>query len=143
MTFLLDVDVLIALVDPSHVNHGPADRWFDMVGHKSWATCPITENGAIRIVGNSQYPNSPGNVATVVDLMKEFVALPGHVFWPDDISLLDAARIDASRLLTATQVTDSYLLALAQAHGGKLATLDRRLIADAVVDGAQKVAFIG
>jgi uncharacterized protein len=140
MIFLLDVNVLIALVDPYHVYHNFAVRWFDAFAKKSWATCPITENGVIRIVGNTQYPNSPGSA--LFDLMREFVALPGHVFWPDDISLLDSARVDSSRLLTTAQVTDTYLLALAQAHGGKLATLDRRLIVDAVRDGADALHVI-
>jgi toxin-antitoxin system PIN domain toxin len=135
MTFLLDVNVLIALIDPSHVSHGPALDWFDATGNDSWATCPITENGVVRIVGNSSYANSPGTTAAVAELMREFVALPGHIFWPDDISLLDSAKVEASRLLTTAQVTDSYLLALACAHGGSLATLDRRLIADAVAGG--------
>jgi len=143
VTYLLDVNVLIALIDPSHISHEHALRWFDRVGQKRWATCAITENGVIRIVGGGQYPNSPGTVANVVGLMKEFASLPGHVFWPDDVSLLDSPRVDASRLLTASQVTDSYLLALAQAHGGKLATLDRRLIVDAVSDGAKSLTIIG
>ena len=140
MAFLLDVNVLIALIDPYHVNHNPAVRWFDAFGSERWATCPITQNGVIRIVGNKQYPNSPG--AAVVDLLKEFVSLPGHVFWPDDISLLDSTNIDSSRLLTAAQVTDTYLLALAQEHDGKLATLDRRLIVDAVIGGASALHLI-
>jgi toxin-antitoxin system PIN domain toxin len=140
MTFLLDVNVLIALIDPYHVNHSPAVRWFDAFGNESWATCPITENGVLRIVGKTQYPNSPGSA--LVNLMREFVALPGHVFWPDDISLLDSAKIDTSRLLTTAQVTDTYLLALAQAHNGKLATLDRRLIVDAVAGGAGALHLI-
>jgi uncharacterized protein len=143
MTFLLDVNVLIALIDQSHISHRPAVQWFESVGQKSCATCPLTENGIVRIVGNKQYANSPGTAATVVHLMNEFTALPGHVFWPDDISLLNSSRIDASRLLTSSQVTDSYLLALAQAHRGKLATLDRQLVVDSVVNGAKSLAFIG
>ena len=85
MTFLLDVNVLIALIDQSHVSHSHAVQWFDAVGEHNWATCPITENGVIRIVGNASYVNSPGTAA-VAELMREFVALPGHVFWADDIS---------------------------------------------------------
>jgi hypothetical protein len=63
--------------------------------------------------------------------------LPGHDFWPDDITLRDTERVARSRLLDSSQVTDSYLLALAKAHGGKLATFDQRLVTDAVVNGAQ------
>ena len=49
MTFLLDVNVLIALIDPGHVAHDNAHEWFAAMGHTAWATCPITENGVIRI----------------------------------------------------------------------------------------------
>ncbi len=69
-------------------------------------------------------------------------ALPGHVFWADNISLLDSGRFDTARLLTAAQVTDSYLLGLAKSHGGQLATFDRRLVADAVTDGARHLHLI-
>jgi uncharacterized protein len=142
VTYLLDVNVLIALIDPTHVGHSRAHDWFHAEGARSWATCPITENGVIRIVGNSQYLNSPGTPAAVVASMQSLLAQSGHTFWPDDISLLDSTRVDASRLLTSPQVTDSYLLALACAHGGQLATLDRRLISDAVADGVRHLTLI-
>jgi len=142
MTFLLDVNVLIALIDQSHIGHSPALAWFDAIGHLSWATCPITENGVVRIVGSSGYANSPGTTAAVAELMREFVTLPGHIFWPDDISLLDSTKVDISKLLTSAQVTDSYLLALARAHGGQFATLDRRLIAGAATDGRTHLTLI-
>jgi predicted nucleic acid-binding protein len=96
----------------------------------------------LRIVGHARYPNSPGTPAAVAPLMASLCALPGHVFWADDISLLDAGKFDLVRLLNASQVTDSYLLALACSHGGKLATFDRRLAAGAVVNGAQGLHLI-
>lgn len=141
-TFLLDVNVLIALLDPAHVHHDAAHEWFGANGHKAWATCPLTENGVLRIVGHALYPNSAGTPSAVMALMATLRTLPGHVFWPDDISLMDAERIDASRLLTSAQVTDSYLLALACRHDAKLATLDRRLVADAVRGGAKHLHVI-
>jgi toxin-antitoxin system PIN domain toxin len=142
MTYLLDVNVLIALIDPAHVQHDAAHDWFAAHGKKSWASCPLTENGVVRIVGNVCYPNSPGTPAAVAQLMTGLCALPGHVYWPDDISLLDAKKIDASRILSSAQVTDSYLLALACAHGGKLATFDRRLVVDAVRGGTKALHLI-
>ncbi|MGD0446425.1 MAG: hypothetical protein ABSA39_21015 [Edaphobacter sp.] len=69
-------------------------------------------------------------------------ALPGHEFWADDITLLDPQRIDASRLLDSGQVTDTYLLALASAHGGQLATFDHQLVPDAVVNGSRTLHLI-
>ncbi|WP_229490337.1 hypothetical protein [Pseudoduganella namucuonensis] len=70
-------------------------------------------------------------------------ALDGHVFWSDDISLLDEGKVDTTRLLNSSQTTDSYLLALAQTHGGQLATLDRRLVTTAVHGGARALCLIG
>lgn len=140
--FLLDVNVLIALIDPTHVQHDHAHDWFARTGRRAWATCPLTENGVLRIVGNSRYPSSPGNPAAVAELITVFLALGGHEFWPDDVSLFDAARVDTSRLLDSAQITDSYLLALAGAHGGKLATLDRRMVTTAVTDGPRAIHLI-
>lgn len=133
--YLLDVNVLIALIDPTHVQHDRAHRWFGAKGRLVWATCPLTQNGVLRIVGHSRYPNSPGNPAAVAQILAPFLALHGHEFWPDDVSLLDSLRVDAARLLDSAQITDSYLLALARAHGGSLATFDRHLVASAVIGG--------
>ena len=141
-TFLLDVNVLIALVDPSHVQHDAAHLWFSARGHKAWATCPLTENGVLRIISHSRYPNSPGTPAAVTPLLIALRGLPGHVFWPDDVTLLDPDRVDATRLLDSSQITDSYLLALADARDGQLATFDRRLVTTAVRRGARRLHLI-
>ena len=140
--YLLDVNVLVALADPAHVQHDTAHAWFGAEGARAFATCPLTENGLLRIVGHPRYPSSPGTPAAVAPTLAALRRLPGHQFWPDDISLMDARRIDLQRLLGHGQVTDSYLLALACAHGGQLATLDRRLVADAVVGGAGALRLI-
>ena len=136
-TFLLDVNVLIALVDPAHVQHEPAHDWFSRVGHRSFATCPITENGLLRIVGHPKYPNSPGAPSAVTATLAALRSLPGHTFWADRISITDDQYIDATRLSNHAQVTDSYLLALARAHNGRLASMDRKLMVDAVAGGSE------
>lgn len=141
-TYLLDVNVLIALIDAEHVQHRDAHEWFSRIGRQSFATCPVTENGLLRIVGHARYPASPGTPAAVAPSLATLRALPGHVFWGDDISLLDDRWVDAGRLLHHSQVTDTYLLALAAARGGQLATLDRRLVTDAVRAGAAALHLI-
>ena len=143
MTFLLDVNVLIALIDPNHVAHEQAHEWFGIVGHARWSTCPLTENGAIRIVGHPGYPNTPGSPATVAEILRTMRSLPGHEFWPDEISLLTAPMVDPARLLASGLVTDTYLLALAASRGGKLATLDRKLSTVAVRNGREALHLIG
>jgi predicted nucleic acid-binding protein len=52
-TYLLDVNLLLALTDPMHIHHESAYRWFAGKGQKAWATCPLTENGFVRI---ASYP---------------------------------------------------------------------------------------
>ena len=140
--FLLDVNVLIALIDPAHVLHNKAHEWFAQSGKKAWATCPLTQNGVLRIVGHSRYPTSPGTPAAVAELMTSFMTHPGHKFWPDDVTLLGNASIHAARLLDSSQITDSYLLALAVANGGKLATFDRKLVTDAVANGPSALQLL-
>lgn len=142
MIFLLDANILIALIDPSHVQHDRAHDWFAAQGQFGWATCPLTENAVLRIVGNERYPNSPGTPAAVAPLLAGLRNLPGHSFWPDDISLLNTEQLDSARLLSPGQVTDTYLLALARANGGKLATFDRRLVIDAVPQGQQSLHLV-
>lgn len=142
MAFLLDVNALIALIDPDHEHHDITHHWFQSYSASGWATCPITQNGVVRIVGHRNYINTPGTPGAVVDLMSRLCDHPGHTFWPNDISLLDRRWIDADRLLTSGQVTDSYLLALAVSKGGQLATLDRRLVTTAVTDGVKGLHLI-
>lgn len=141
--YLLDVNVLIALIDPAHVRHDQAHEWFGGEGRLAWATCPLTENGVLRIVGSARYPTSPGSPAAVAEMLKVLRGLKGHEFWSDDLTLLDSSHVDSSRLLDSSQVTDTYLLALATAHGGKLATFDRHLVADAVKGGKKTLCVIG
>jgi toxin-antitoxin system PIN domain toxin len=143
LTYLLDVNVLIALIDPKHIHNALTQDWFDQEGRGDWATCPITENGVVRIVGNQKYPNSPGSPAVVLPVVTALRALPGHCFWTDDFSLAESGPIDPGKILTSGQVTDSYLLALAAKHGGKLATLDRRLSVNAVRGGKSALHIIG
>ncbi|MDP3295812.1 MAG: hypothetical protein Q8M37_13895 [Nevskia sp.] len=136
------MNVLIALVDPAHVHHDPVHDWFAGVGCKAFATCPITENGLLRIVGHPKYPNSPGPPNVVASSLAVVRKLPGYAFWPDSFSLLDHPLADPALLSSHSRVTDSYLLLLARANGGRLATMDRKLATEAVVEGRAGLELI-
>jgi toxin-antitoxin system PIN domain toxin len=140
--FLLDINVLIALIDPANAHHDKAHEWFAAEGNKAWATCPVIENGVLRIIGYPRYPNSPGSPAAVAGLLASLRKLPGHLFWPDEIPLLDPEYVNTARLLDSAHVTDSYLVALARAHIGQLATFDQRMVIDAVREGPKSVHLI-
>ncbi len=127
MANLLDVNVLIALIDPSHVAHDPAHAWFAAGGSVAWATSPLTENGLVRIVSHPRYPNAVGSTAVAIDLLRSLRAHPGHRFWPDDLSLTDEGVVEPKHPVTSAKLTDAYLLALAINNGGVLVTFDRGL----------------
>ncbi len=139
-TFLLDINVLLALADPAHIHHELAHAWFKRTGKRSWATCPVTENGFIRIASHPQYPNRPGGPREVARLLQVIAALPGHQFWPDAMSILEFFPRD--RAIPHSQITDLYLLGLALHQGGKLATLDRRIAAELLNGGRSALTVI-
>jgi len=134
--------VLIALIDPSHIHATSAHAWFDREGRSSFATCPLTENGLLRIVGNPRYPTPHGSPSAVLPALESLRGLSGHEFWPDEISLTDGSLLDPNQLLSAQRLTDTYLLALAVRRGGFFATFDRRLQTDPVIGGAAALKLI-
>ena len=138
--YLLDINLLLALSDSMHVHHDAAHRWFAEIGKRAWATCPITENGYVRIVSHPNYPNRPGDVSTVLAILNLFCASKGHYFWAEDISLTTLLQPDV--VVTHNQVTDLYLLGLAVHNGGKLATLDRHIPGKAVRGGLKALEVI-
>jgi toxin-antitoxin system PIN domain toxin len=136
MRALLDVNVLIALLDGDHSLHAPATRWFADHGKGGWASCPITQNGCVRVMSHPAYPNALP-VRSLVERLAEATANAAHAFWPDGVSLLDHRVIDAGRIHGPRQVSDLYLLALAVANRGRLVTFDRAISLEAV-RGAEK-----
>jgi len=132
---LLDVNVLIALIDPRHVHHEAAHHWFAARGPAPWASCALTQNAVLRIVGHPRYPNAPGSPAAVSSILSQLISHPQHRYWNEAPSLLGLPHVDSGALIDAGQITDTYLLALAVHHGGRLATLDQRLSTRAVSGG--------
>jgi toxin-antitoxin system PIN domain toxin len=128
VSHLLDVNFLVALFDPRHVNHEAAHRWFGASCASDWATCSITEAGCVRVLSNPAYPTVSATPAEVLRRLALFCDAGGHRFWSDDVpprTLLDDAVKD--RLQGHNQVTDFHLAALASHHGGRLVTFDGRL----------------
>jgi uncharacterized protein len=137
MRSLLDVNVLIALFDPDHTLHEPAFSWFEANARHGWASCPLTQNGFIRVISQPSYPN-PLPVDVVVRRLREAAQHEHHEFWPDEVSLLDKRSIDATRIHGPRQVTDVYLLSLAVSRAGRLVTFDQSMPLAAVVNAQKK-----
>ncbi|MBK1688141.1 TA system VapC family ribonuclease toxin [Rubrivivax gelatinosus] len=128
---LLDVNVLVALLDAGHLHHHAAMDWMATHEAAGWASCPLTQNGCLRILSLPSYPN-PQPPALVAQRLAEAVVHESHAFWPDDLSLLQPGLLRWDRVLSSRHITDLYLLALAVRHGGRLVTLDRSIALEAV-----------
>lgn len=137
MRALLDINILIALLDADHLHHGTARRWLINNIEQGWASCPLTQNGCIRILSQPVYPGSlpPARVA---DRLRAATETEWHTFWPDSISLLGSDQVDWASILGSRQITDAYLLALATRHGGRLVTLDRKIQISSVPEASQE-----
>ena len=135
MRALLDVNVLIALLDGSHVHRALVTGWLSNNLEAGWASCPMTQNGCVRILSQPGYPNSIP-VAQVAERLAEVTRHPSHLFWADTVSLLQPDYVVWDRILSSKQITDAYLLALAVRQNGRFVTLDRG-ISFAAVAGAK------
>ena len=120
---LLDVNVLIALFDAGHVHHETAHDWFADNRASGWATCPMTENGFLRILAHPRAAVETDR-ATLLASLRTFCGSGHHTFWADTVSFRDKTLFNPSVTLTHGQLTDVYLLGLATRLRGRLATFD-------------------
>jgi toxin-antitoxin system PIN domain toxin len=123
--YLPDVNVLVALSDPSHVNHLAADNWRQRIGVARFLLCPITEAGFVRLMANPSVGNLAVNDAIL--LLHEIGALPNCENLPIEHSWLELIRPFTPRLHGYRQITDALLLGLAIRSGAILVTLDRAI----------------
>jgi toxin-antitoxin system PIN domain toxin len=134
MRALLDVNVIIALMDPEHAFHERAHVWWNSHAKAGWASCPITENGVVRILSNPGYHRElTFNPGDLIQRLRVFTNQSNHEFWPDNISLLNPAYFNAERIHTSRQITDLYLVALAHEHKGLFATFDKKIALNGVL----------
>lgn len=137
MRYLLDVNLWVALLDEAHVHHRTA-LTFMRRRKLQIATCPLVENGVVRVLNLPAYSRyGPVGFDRVRSKLAEICAGMDHLFWPDSISLRTEELFHGDRVLGHNQITDVYLLALAVSNGGCLATLDHR-VALSTVRGAKQ-----
>lgn len=129
---LLDVNVLVALFFPEHVHHEIAHDWFADHRRDGWATCPITENGFVRVA--TQQPTESGVIraAEALEHVGRFCSDEHHHQWTDAVSMTDAKLFVPEFIASHRHVTDIYLLGLARKMKGALVTFDRHIPLSAV-----------
>jgi hypothetical protein len=138
---LLDVNFLIALVDSDHVGHQAAQKWFTAHHRAGWATCPLTENGMVRVLSQPAYPSGQRTPAEVIQILAALKTsfINSHQFWPDELSITDDSVFDNSLVAGTRQITDVYLLGLASRHKGALLSFDPSLPWQSVRGGSARL----
>ncbi len=125
------MNFLIALLDENHPAHDAVSLWFVRNIEQGWASCPLTQNGCLRILSQPSYPQ-PLSLAEAYERLRVAMSTPYHQFIADDISLFDDTLVRFNDLYSYRKITDVYLLALAVAHGVRLVTLDNHIPLGAV-----------
>jgi hypothetical protein len=123
--YLLDLNVLIALIDDEHVHYRIAHRWFNSPEHKEWGLCPLTEAGVVRLTTNPAAGAMLRNFDEAIALLEEIATWTGYRYWPIVESWAILTAPFAKRVLGHQQVTDAYLLGLAIKENGVLVTFDK------------------
>jgi uncharacterized protein len=139
---LLDVNVLVALFFPDHVHHELAHDWFAGHREQGWATCPLTENGFIRVACQQPSDDVLVRPTDVITHLDRFRGDKLHRSWTDTISLTDTAVFAPQYIRGHQQLTDVYLLGLAKKMGGRLATFDRTIPVKAIRGGSAELLHV-
>ena len=139
--YLLDTNLLIALLWPSHERHDLALKWFTRHRAKGWATCPITQAAFVRIVSNPAFSRDAVQPREAIHVLSANTAAKDHAFWADELPVAEAVAFAGIRLMGHQQVTDAYLLGLAIRRGGALATLDQHIAALTEAKSAERKAL--
>ncbi|MEI6278486.1 MAG: PIN domain-containing protein [Verrucomicrobiae bacterium] len=140
--FLLDVNALLALLDPMHVHHEAAHDWYGQRSQRWLLTCSHVENGVIRVASQPKYPNCLGTSGRVREAVQKFIRQVSAERCAREITLVDDKVLLRPELLTPSRVSDLYLLALSAANEARLATFDRRIPAAAVAGGSKALELI-
>jgi uncharacterized protein len=141
--YLLDTNVLIPLLWPKHTGQARVRAWFTSNAAKSFATCALTQAGFLRITCSPFITGERFSLSDAQELLLDFINRPAHTFWPTTISCFEATASFERRMHGPKQITDGYLLGIAQHHGGKLATMDKAVKSLAGPKHSHLVELIG
>jgi len=122
MTYLLDVNALVALGFINHEFHGRVARWLQS-SSPQLASCSITELGFVRVLAQAPaYGFTVAQARALLLRLKE-ARTSRLAFIPDgqDVSQLP------TWVKMPKQITDGHLTKLASTNGAILATLDENI----------------
>src|SRR5437868_1756422 len=121
---LLDVNILIAIIWPSHQEHVSARSWFEKSGYQLWASNPLTQLGVLRLLTNPALTYGMVSVTAALTLLNKATQHSKHEFWPLDRTVAASLGPVISRVRGYKQWTDALLLCQAAERDGVLVTFD-------------------
>ncbi len=124
---LLDVNVLVALLDESHVHHALVSQWFTSEA-PDWSVCAVTEMGFLRLTTNPRMPYARSIEAARM-VLSELERHPNYSYWPVAVSWARLVEPFRERIFGHQQVTDGLLLGLAIREDAVLVTMDKAILA--------------
>ena len=124
---LYDISALLALFDEGHRKHNSVLSWFTANAGEGWASCPLSQNGFLRVISQPSY-SRPRSLTEAYERLVDAISALNHQFIADDVTLLDDTLVRFRGLAGPGQLTDVYLLALAVTHDMRLVTLDKRIL---------------
>ena len=136
--YLLDANALIALLWPAHAHHRPAMAWFIAARGEGWCTCALTQAAFVRVVSQPAFHSPAVSVDDASRLLTQNLTASDHRFLPVDVALLDVLQHCTGGVVGHRQITDAWLITLANKRGARVATFDRRMSSLLATDGERK-----
>jgi uncharacterized protein len=122
--WLLDAEVLLALVWPRHEGHRAAHVWFAETGKLGWASNTLTQLGTLRLLTHPAVTKGAVSPSEAVKIVDALTAHPSHDFWPLEEMPLKVWGDVLGRIQTRRDWTDAQLLFEAERRDGGVVTFD-------------------
>lgn len=125
-------------MDPDHLFHEKAHDWWQEHHLNGWASCPITENGVVRILSHPGYsPDRPFSCMEILDRLREFIRHSDHVFIAKSVSIRNENHFQIDVDIRTARITDLYLLGLAVTNRMRLVTFDQGISLNPVANATR------
>jgi uncharacterized protein len=125
--YLLDANALIALLWPAHAHHERAMVWFTVARNVGWCTCALTQAAFVRVLAQPAFHAPAVSIDDASRLLTQNTVASDHQHLPVDVALVDVLTHCTGGVVGHRQVTDAWLITLANKRGARLATFDRRM----------------
>ena len=135
ISYLIDINVWLALTWDQHAQHGPASRWYGSLDDAALLFCRFTMLGFLRLLTNSKVMgDSTVTLDGALQLYDRWNQDPRVELSPEPRgaeAMFRQALAPFSQQPATKAVADCYLVGFAEAAGAHLVTFDRGLAATA------------